>query len=115
MIKRIVWHCVLPLLTGFVIYLFFHQPNLKLHQWFADHYSVPNFYSAIKGNSLAIFFLNHFPDALWDYSLTCFLMLYISNSIKKYSRATLIISLVSLTEIIQLFFPKQFTFDWTDL
>jgi len=115
MIKRIIWHCVFPLLLGFLIYLFFHKPNLQLHQWFADQFSFPNFYGSIKDQPLAIFLLNHVPDALWDYSLTCFLILYFSNSIKRNTRAALIIFLVSLTEIIQLFFPKQFTFDWTDL
>ena len=115
MFKRIIWHCVFPLLAGFIIYLFFHQPNLQLHQWLAAHFSVPNFYSSIKNHSLVIFLLNHVPDALWDYSLTCFLLLCVSTSVKKYARAALIISVVSLTEIIQLFFPKQFTFDWTDL
>ena len=115
MFKWIVWRCVFPLLIGFIVYLFFHKPDLLLHQWLADHYSIPDFYTSIKDKPVAIFLLNHVPDALWDYSLTCFLILCISNSIKKYTRAALIIFLVSLTEIVQLLFPKQFTFDWTDL
>jgi hypothetical protein len=115
MTKRIIWHCIFPLLIGFSVYLFFHQPNLKLHQWLADSYSFPNFYGYIKNNPIAIFFLHHFPDALWNYSLTCFLMLFFSNTIKINIRAAIIVSLVSLTEIIQVFFSQQLTFDWIDL
>lgn len=43
------------------------------------------------------------------------MILYISDALPLKTKAALIIIVVSFTEIIQIFFPKQFTFDWIDL
>ncbi|GAB2825414.1 hypothetical protein GCM10027043_28560 [Ferruginibacter profundus] len=81
----------------------------------ADSVSFPNFYDRVKDKPIVILFLNHVPDALWDYSLTCFLIWCFSGNIKNKKRAALIVLGVSLTEVIQVFFSTQFTFDWADL
>jgi hypothetical protein len=115
MIPRLFVHCFIPLAIGFIIYLLFHEPNLMLHSWLYSLAPIPNFYTAIKGHPIIIFLLNHLPDILWNYSLTHFLLIFISNALPPFSKAAIIVFIVSLSEIIQVFYPKQFTFDWIDL
>jgi hypothetical protein len=115
MIKRFFFHCFVPLLVGFIIYLLCYKPALVLHYWFSAFIALPNFYAAVKKYPVLMFLLNHIPDILWNYSLTCFLLLFISNSLPPFRKAAIIVFTVSLTEIIQVFFSKQFTFDWIDL
>jgi hypothetical protein len=113
--KILFWRSALPLLIGLAVYLFFHKPNLLLHQWVSKYFTIPDYYSRVNKFPVAVFFINHFADCLWAYSITSFLMLLISNSFPFNLKAALIIVLVSATEIIQVFFPKQFTFDRIDL
>lgn len=113
--KPLLWKCGFPLLIGLAVYLLFHKPDLALHKCASDYFQTPNYYLLINKSPVTIFFLNHFPDCLWAYSLTCFLILYISDALPLKTKAALIIIVVSFTEIIQIFFPKQFTFDWIDL
>jgi hypothetical protein len=115
MLKSLFWHCALPMLIGLAVYIFFHKPNLVIHQWIFNYCPIPNYYVLINKFSIAEFLLNHLPDCLWAYSLTYFLALFISNSFTRLVKAALIIIIVSFTEIIQLFFLNQFTFDWVDL
>lgn len=113
--KTLFYKCALPLLIGAAIYLFFHKPNLLLHIWVYKYFQLPNYYAYLQKSALAIFLLNHLPDCLWALSLSWFLVLFIANSIGFKTKAALIVFLVSFTEIVQVFFPKQFTFDWVDL
>jgi hypothetical protein len=105
----------LPLLTGLAVYLFFHKPDLLLHQWLNNYCHFPSYYASVNKFPIAVFLLNHFPDCLWAYSLTSFLILFFPGSFSFKLKAAFILALVSATEIIQVFFPKQFTFDWIDL
>jgi hypothetical protein len=113
--KKNFLHMLIPLLVGFMLYLFFHKPNLLLHSYTARLIIIPNYYDSIIGGKFFIFLLNHLPDALWIYSLGIFLFLSFSFIKNIWLKAALIIILGSSTEVIQLFLSKQFTFDWIDL
>lgn len=113
--KKILLHTMLPLLLGFCIYLFFHKPNLAIHHYLYRYCSIPNYYAAIKNNWLANFILNHAADVLWAYSFGIFLIISFQSIKNKYLKAAFILLIVSFTEIVQVFYPKIFTFDWLDL
>jgi hypothetical protein len=114
-LKLVFWHCAFPMLLGLLLYAFFHKPDLLLHKWIYKYCQTPSFFSSINKSSITIFLLNHVPDLLWAYSLTFSFLLFISNALPAIVKAAFIIIVVSFTEIIQLFFPEQFTFDWVDL
>jgi hypothetical protein len=113
--KKLLLHTILPLVLGFAIYLFFHKPNLLIHYYGSKYCSIPNFYENIKHIWLAIFLLNHLPDVLWAYSFGVFLVTTLYFVPNKYLKAALILFIVSITEVVQVFYPKHFTFDWLDL
>ena len=115
MFKKLLLYCVAPLLTGLCFYIFFHKPDLLLHSWLKYYLTFPNYYNTLIDNFWGKLLLNHFADIVWCYSLTHFLKLFYFLNLSYKTKAALIISIVSLTEIVQLFFPKQFTFDWIDL
>jgi hypothetical protein len=113
--KRNLIHIIFPLLLGFLLYLFFHKPNLLLHAYITKLTPIPNYYGYIKAYPVFIFLLNHLPDALWIYSLGIFLFISLDFVENSWLKAALVIILGSLTEVMQLFLPNQFTFDWVDL
>jgi hypothetical protein len=113
--KRNFAHMVIPMAIGFFLYLFFHKPNLLMHFYLEKHIGLPNYYSCIKAYKLYLFLLNHLPDALWIYSLGVFLFVSLNFVNNNWLKAALILILGSITEIVQLFLPQQFTFDWIDL
>jgi hypothetical protein len=113
--KRLLLHTALPLLVGFIIYLFFHKANLLLHHYAYKYFGFINYYENIKKYKSVIFIVNHLPDILWVYSLGIFLIHFIKLNNNKNFKAAIILIIGSLSEIIQLFFPQQFTFDWLDL
>lgn len=115
MLKKVLLYCFFPLLCGVLFYIFFHTPDLLLHQWLSSYKTFPNYYHLLKNNFWGRLLLNHFADILWCYSLTHFFRLFYFLNLSMQTRAALIVLIVSFTEIIQLFFPKQFTFDWIDL
>ncbi len=114
-IKYFFWHCIAPLIIGFFIYLFFHKPNLIIHQIINKIVALPNYYLQVKGSKVLRFLINHIPDILWNYSLATFLLIFFSKKINKTYIGAIIVVVISLTEIIQVFLPKQFTFDLIDL
>jgi hypothetical protein len=113
--KKLFFHIILPLLVGFFIYLFFHKPNLWIHYEAAKYAFNLNYYESIKRNSLAIFLLNHLPDALWMYSVGTFLCQYVEVFYNQKTQMFLLLFIAAGSEIVQIFFPEQFTFDWIDL
>jgi hypothetical protein len=113
--KKIILHTIVPLFIGFCVYLFFHKPNLLIHFYANKYFAFSNYYAAIKNNWFAIFMLNHVPDILWAYSFGIFLITILGFIQNKYSKAAFILVLVSFTEIMQIFYPKNFTFDLVDL
>lgn len=115
MLKKVLLYCIFPLLCGGFFYIFFHKPDLLLHRWIYSYVTFPNYYNWLKNNFLGRLLLNHFADIAWCYSLSHFLKSFYFLKISYNSQAALIIFIVSCTEVIQLLFPKQFTFDWLDL
>jgi hypothetical protein len=113
--KKFLIHCIIPLLVGAMIYVFFHKPNLLLHFYLNKYFHLTNYYTHIKTYPAAIFMLNHLPDMLWAYSLGGFMILLFDNIKNRATKAAVIITIGSLTEIVQVFFPSYFTFDWFDL
>jgi putative effector of murein hydrolase len=113
--KRNLAQMSIPLLVGFLLYLFFHKPNLLIHSFIAKCTTIPNYYDYFKENKVFIFLLNHLPDALWIYSFGLFLFVSFGFIKKSWLKAALIVLIGSLTEIVQLFYQKNFTFDWIDL
>jgi hypothetical protein len=113
--KRNLTHIIVPLVIGFILYLFFHKPNLLLNFYLQKCIAIPNYYDHIKENKILVFLLNHLPDALWIYALGVFLFVSLNFVNNNWLKAALILILGSLTEIVQLFLPQQFTFDWIDL
>jgi hypothetical protein len=103
-------HIFLPLVVGGSIYLFFHKPDLLLHQYI----KTPNYYHLFKENRLFQFCLNYVPDILWAYSLSHFLFLYLLLNYR-WKKLVIVIILVSFSECIQLYLPNIFTFDIYDL
>lgn len=114
-IQILFWRCTLPLLIGLTIYILLHKPDLLLHRWLSGNFRLLNFHHQVIKNYVAVFLLNHLPDCLWAYSLSNFLALFFPGLFSFKVKAAFIMVLVSATEIVQVFFPKQFTFDWIDL
>ena len=114
MLKKRLTYCIAPAIIGLAFYIFFHKPNLLLHTFINDLVEFPNYYNRIKDTTLGILFLNYFADILWCFSLTNFLLFFCFKKYNYTTKAALIIIVVSLTEVVQLFFSKQFTFDWVD-
>lgn len=114
-LKKVLLYCFFPLLSGVLFYIFFHKADLLLHRWLNSCSTFPNYYNLLKNNFGGKLLLNHFADIAWCYSLSHFLRLFYFVNLSHNTSAALIILIVSFTEIIQLFFPKQFTFDWIDL
>ena len=115
LLKKVLLYCFFPLLCGALFYIFFHKPDLLLHRWLYSFSTFPNYYNLLKNNFGGRLLINHLADITWCFSLTHFLRLFYFLNFSQNIRAALIILIVSFTEIIQLLFPKQFTFDWKDL
>ena len=99
----------LPLFVGLIIYLLYKPKLIPL-------FSFPNSAAALSGKNLFTkLMVNSGPDFCWSYSFAS--ALFITNFIffrsKLFTYATVI--LIILAELIQIFLPRYFTFDWMDL
>jgi hypothetical protein len=103
-------HIILPILIGGLIYLFLHKPNLILHQYL----HVPNYYAFGKGNFYFHLVLNYIPDFLWAYALSVFLFSFMPTN-KKASNYIVVLTVLFTSELIQLYYPQNFTFDFLDI
>lgn len=116
MVKKLLWYCLFPLITGTLIYLFFHPGNLWLHKFVSGITGpLPNFFYLVRDRPVLHFLLYHLPDACWDFALAWFLQEYIIRTKFRFLQAAIIILILSFTETVQLFYPQQFTFDLWDL
>lgn len=113
--KNILLPIIAPLGIGFVIYLFLHKPNLLIHFYSYKIFPFANYYAIVKNNFWGCFLIYHLPDMLWAYSLGVFLIYFLSFINNKFVKAAIVLVIGSFTEIVQLFFPNSFTFDWLDL
>jgi hypothetical protein len=97
-------HCFFPLLIGVIVYLFFRpaffapMPKITLqHQWLEQ-------------------LLFTLPDFCWSYSFAAALYLFsIYYQVSFKWSSLLIFVAVTASEVAQLAFPQQFTFDVFDL
>jgi len=111
---KILLHIFLPLLIGFIIYVFY-RPNVWIIRYFnlnADKLSNAENYSLIKK-----WIIFSGPDFCWAYSFASAIFilnhLYIRRSQRFMFAFVLVILIVS--EIIQLFLKPYFTFSMSDL
>jgi hypothetical protein len=103
------WHCLLPLLIGLVVYIFFRKGS------YLNAAVTDDLYFEIKSPLLSIIIFS-LPDFCWSYSFASALFLvsiYYGYRIKKSSG--IIFLLITVSELIQLLFPHYFTFDLYDL
>lgn len=97
-------HCVLPLLIGALVYLFFRPafftnlPKVTIqHAWLKP----------------VLFTL---PDFCWSYSFACALYFFSIVYQLPFKKIGLLIFIGIIgSEVVQLFFPRYFTFDVFDL
>jgi len=114
-LKKVILHIALPLFVGSTIYVLFREKTLLMFDWF----------SYLKLDFIIDFLRNNFyeyriyipksilfslPDALWVYSFTMFLSIYLKNKI---ILSTVFIGSI-ITEILQLWFVVG-TFDIHDV
>jgi len=71
----IIFHCVIPLLIGFIIYVLFRDKNIQLFIFF-ERIGVSNFINNIREHTLPFseyipkLILYNLPDAIWVYSFS---------------------------------------------
>lgn len=108
--QKIFLHIFLPLIIGCIIYLFGRNNtwlNENLHGLYIN--------SAFQNTSFYKIVVYNVPDFCWDYSLASALFLWGRYYFKnKKLLAVIIFLILILSETIQIFFPKTFTFDWLD-
>jgi hypothetical protein len=110
---RILLHIILPLLTGFIIYL-----SARNNTWLNEHLQFIqfHFYSLPQHNWFFNILQFNLPDFCWDYSFSSALFLWkekTGTKIKYFPSAILFLLIAG--EGIQVFFPYSFTFDWLDM
>lgn len=111
--RRLIIHIILPLVAGLAIYILFRK-NTWLH-----HHLLPQGFNPVTlpQNWLSNFFIFNFPDFCWSYSLSCALFMWNSGNqfIAPAKFAIGVVALLIVVEVIQLWMPSRFTFDWLDL
>lgn len=110
--RQLFIHAILPLIAGFLIYFFF-RPNVWFVQFFDKRESLISFSQMNQFQKLLIF---SGPDFCWTYSLSSALFIWGNwqGQNLKYFPA-FVFFLIVLSELGQLFIPKNFTFDWFDI
>lgn len=67
---RLFFYVFLPLLVGFIIYVFFRKPGLLLDHWFPFMDALrPEMPYRLGNSRFAEFVLFQLPDALWTFAL----------------------------------------------
>jgi hypothetical protein len=108
LLKKLLYHILLPLITGLMIYLFLREPITTLHKVLRIEIN----YSPLPQNYLTNFVLFYLPDMLWAYALTASLLL--CSTLKTWKGATLAILLLSVVECVQANWQMK-VLDWLDL
>jgi hypothetical protein len=107
LLLKILLLCVLPLLIGASVYVFFRQKGLLGLSWANP---------GNPGNDLGRILINTIPDFCWSFSLANALHLFGAYQQAGFWKTTRLAGLaVIVSEIVQLFFPFAFTFDLFDL
>jgi hypothetical protein len=109
LLSIIFFNCLLPLLIGFSIYLLF-RPNL---------FPSISFFYRKQGLKAGNFFLrllvNNGPDFCWYYSFASALLIVNFIFFKSKLFTYLTVMLIVSSEMVQIFLPRHFTFDWIDV
>ena len=113
--KRIIIHIILPLALGALMYILFRKDTL-IHKWFlpADYY--PSTAKPVQPGVWKNFLAFNLPDFCWSYSFASALFIwedYLGKSSRLFPLFVFFILVVS--EMVQLFIPRYFTFDCVDL
>lgn len=113
--KNLFWivliHVLLPLFIGLVIYLLY-RPQTVVSIFFMGRSSiVPKQHS----NVLYRVIIDSGPDFCWSYSFTS--AIFILNSIYFHAKYffPVVLLIIIISEFIQFFLPRYFTFDWIDI
>lgn len=105
--RSIVLLCVLPLLTGTAVYILFRARGIMGFSFAAG---------GRPATGLAAVLTGVLPDFCWAFSLASALYLYFRAVGWTLAQSTLVIlPLLLLSEVIQIWLPRYFTFDWLDL
>ena len=105
-------HILLPLIAGITCYILFRK-DTWLHQQFFFTQRFPLIEA--KGTGMKIIAFN-LPDFCWSYSLAAALFTWkkwYGESIRYFPLLVLLALLGS--EVVQVFLPGIFTFDWIDI
>jgi hypothetical protein len=103
---------LLPLIIGTAIYLLMRQ-GTWLHYFTGMGRGRPVILAA---NGLQKILANQGPDFCWCFSLASALFIFQKiTGIKSKTYALFVLTVLALSEAIQLLFPGQFTFDWWDV
>lgn len=113
--KKVILHIALPIFIGSMIYILFREKNLLMFEWF-NYFKLGfiidflrnNFYKYRTYIPKSVLF--SLPDALWVYSFTMFLSIYLKNKI---ILSTVFIGSI-IMEILQFWFVAG-TFDIYDV
>lgn len=104
-------HILLPLIAGITCYILFRK-DTRLHQQFFFTQRFPLIEAKATGMKIIAFNL---PDFCWSYSLAAALFTWkkwYGESIRYFPLLVLLALLGS--EVVQVFLPGIFTFDWID-
>jgi len=114
LIIRVLVHVILPLLIGFLIYLFY-RPNVWITKQFGAgsiSYAEIATYSPLKK-----WIIFSGPDLCWAYSFAS--AIFILNHLIKFTSHRflfiVVLAIVAASELIQLFLKPNFTFSFSDL
>jgi hypothetical protein len=108
LLKKLLYHILLPLVAGLAIYLFLRDPVTQLHKILG----IENNLSPVPRNLFTNFILFYLPDMFWAYALTASLVLITTlNTLKG---ATLALLLLSVVECTQANWQMK-SLDWLDL
>jgi hypothetical protein len=81
--KYYIYHCIIPLLIGGLIYLGYRNSSLRMFRWIdiLQLTGIINSYrSYIVNLSLPKWFIFSFPNGLWTYSFLIFILFVLSNN-----------------------------------
>jgi hypothetical protein len=102
--KKIIFYCFLPLLFGAIIYVFYRPNGLLNLSFYKLKFNIPTI------------LIGSLPDFFWAFSMT--MALYLFSFYFGYCKkaTTLIITIIVIgSEVLQLRFTQNFTFDFLDI
>jgi len=119
--RKLLLHCILPLMIGVMFYTLSHGSRLVLFSWLKINRYIEVLLQKISlkyiYNLNSFKYINsYFPDVLWSYAFTSTLILYFSESQSKYKFEIILPLIVGIiTEVLQYYNHINGTFDIFDL